>query len=89
MSEKVNFDGGCAYPVKLDFQGPCTNPLTGKSVQVNQTDSHIDLGLTKRDYFAGLAMQSLYSRDEAYESFDALAEDAYCMADAMIRTRKS
>lgn len=45
-------------------------------------------GMTLRDYFAAQAMQALYARDDAYEKFDATSEDAYRMADAMLRARQ-
>lgn len=99
MNQKAINDGGCAYPITLDFAGPSTNPLSGKPIAANHTDRHIDLGLTKRDYFAGLAMQA---RTSDYESCLSLARTAdakgssfatevaaqsYDMADAMIRAR--
>lgn len=88
MNQKAINDGGCAYPITMDFTGPSTNPLTGKPIAANHTDRHIDLGLTKRDYFAGLAMQS-YAYQHGNWSFELIANAAYDMADAMIRAREA
>ena len=46
-------------------------------------------GMTMRDYFAVKAMQSLNSREDyAYTPADAIALDAYALADAMMKARK-
>jgi len=46
-------------------------------------------GMTLRDYFAAKAMQSMNSRPD-YEDApaDAIALDAYALADAMMEARK-
>lgn len=87
-------DGRCAYPITMDFIGPSTNPLTGKPIAANHTDRHIDLGLTKRDWLAGLAMQAVISGRSAHYGgakmeIDEIAPQAYLMADAMIRAREA
>ena len=43
-------------------------------------------GLTIRDYFAAKAMQGLLASD-VYASKDKFAENAYAMADAMMKAR--
>jgi len=42
------------------------------------------LGLTKREYFAGLAMQGLASSAAEYSRFYEMAKDALAMADALL-----
>lgn len=45
-------------------------------------------GLTKREYFAGLAMQALITnrdREDEYADYDEVAMDAVEYADALIR----
>ena len=44
-------------------------------------------GLSLRDWFAGLAMQGMHTRDPELD-FGDIAELAYEQADAMIETRK-
>jgi hypothetical protein len=45
-------------------------------------------GMTLRDYFAAKAMQSMNSREDyAYVPADAIALDAYALADAMLKAR--
>ena len=48
-----------------------------------------ETGMTLRDYFAAKAMQSMNSRPD-YEDVpaDAIALDAYALADAMMEARK-
>ena len=53
---------------------------------------HYDLaenehGLTMRDYFAAKAMQAMTHRGESNEKF--VAEQAYLMADAMLKAREA
>ena len=46
-------------------------------------------GMTLRDYFAAKAMQSMNSRpDYADTPADAIALDAYTLADAMLKARE-
>ena len=47
-------------------------------------------GMTLRDYFAAKAMQSMNSREDyAYTPADAIALDAYALADAMLKAREA
>ena len=43
--------------------------------------------MTLRDWFAGLAMQGSRSRNSQYDSWNSLAEDAYEIADAILKER--
>lgn len=75
-----NIDGGPAFPcgrdVTLDQFAPC-------------------LGLSQRDYFAAKAMQGLLASGEADKICvqsdsdwpDAIASNAFSMADAMLKAR--
>ena len=44
----------------------------------------ISAGLTKREYFAALAMQACRSRNSSYASWSDLATDAVEIADALL-----
>ena len=44
------------------------------------------MGLTKREHFAGLAMQGIMANEEAYLTWSDLAKDAVAMADALLKT---
>jgi hypothetical protein len=46
-------------------------------------------GMGLRDYFAAKAMEGSRSRNSRYETWDALAKDAYEIADAMLRAREA
>ena len=48
-------------------------------------------GMTLRDYFAAKAMQGYFERLRAtqYVPHDQIAEDAYRMADAMLKARQA
>ena len=47
-------------------------------------------GMTLRDYFAAKAMQSMNSRQDYIDApADAIALDAYALADAMLKARES
>ncbi len=41
-------------------------------------------GLTKREFFAGMAMQANRSRSTTYESWEDLAKDSVEMADSLL-----
>jgi hypothetical protein len=46
-------------------------------------------GMTLRDYFAAKAMQSMNSREDYVDApADAIALDAYALADAMLAARE-
>jgi hypothetical protein len=47
-----------------------------------------DIGATLRDYNATRAMQAMLDPDTASTSFKDIADDAYKMADEMMRARK-
>lgn len=49
---------------------------------------HAQAGMTLRDYFAAKAMQGLLASD-VYAPKDKFAENAYAMADAMLKARKA
>ncbi len=47
-------------------------------------------GMTLRDYFAAKAMQSMNSREDYADTpADAIALDAYALADAMLKARQA
>lgn len=49
---------------------------------------YLDRGMTLRDYFAAKAMQAFYSRPDSDEwEPHEVAEDAYVIADAMLKAR--
>lgn len=56
------------------------------------TDWHIKHGgfardMTMRDYFAAKAMQTMLGWDNDHTNWNSYAEDAYKMADAMLKER--
>ena len=55
-----------------------------------KTGGFVQGNMTLRDHFAGLAMQSMNSRPD-YEDApaDAIALDAYTLADAMLKAREA
>lgn len=79
-------DGGPAFPVTRETDMRHHDEIT----------RHSDGGMTLRDYFAVGALQGALSKygfgklDEysAEECFAACAENAYSLADAMLRARK-
>jgi hypothetical protein len=46
-------------------------------------------GMALRDYFAAKAMQAMLGWDNDHTIWDSYAEDAYMMADAMLKARES
>ena len=42
-------------------------------------------GLTKREHFAGLAMQGLMADEEEYRQWSDLAKDSVAVADALLK----
>jgi hypothetical protein len=48
-----------------------------------------ELGMTLRDYFAAKAMQSLILLDYVHDNSDSIADKAYTMANAMLKTREA
>ena len=53
----------------------------GFAAQLNNGESIYSAGLTKREYFAGLAMQGMAASDLTYED---IAHDSVKMADAIL-----
>ncbi len=45
-------------------------------------------GISMRDYFAARAMQTMLGWDNDHTNWDSYAEDAYMMADAMLKARE-
>jgi hypothetical protein len=67
--------GGPAFPVQSVY------------IEDQQTNSQ---GMTLRDYFAAKAMQSMNSREDYVDApADAIALDAYALADAMLKAREA
>lgn len=59
------------------------DPMRGAEQSfTNQSPHELPTGLTKREYFAGLAMQGMASSDLTYED---IAHDAVKMADALLK----
>ena len=52
------------------------------------SDGWAHCGMTLRDYFAAKAMQTMCEEVSRYDQFQAVAKDAYKMADAMLEARK-
>jgi hypothetical protein len=67
----------------IAFPTPCYNEVTG---QMNGYSN----GMTLLDYFAAKAMQGLTSTldgDVQFVYYDKIAQDAYLIAEAMLRER--
>jgi hypothetical protein len=62
---------------------PSTEPIYRNDVIGVKENSGMDL----RDYFAGQAMQAMLGWDNDHTIWDSYAEDAYMMADAMLKAR--
>jgi hypothetical protein len=45
-------------------------------------------GMTLRDYFAAKAMQTMLGWDNDHTNWNSYAQDAYMMADAMLKARE-
>jgi len=61
---------------------------TGGWAFPTETDFTYQHGMTLRDYFAAKAMQAFYSRPDSDEwEPHEVAEDAYVIADAMLKAR--
>jgi hypothetical protein len=58
--------------------------------EITHLQKPLTAGMTLRDYFAAKAMQSMNSREDyVYAPADAIALDAYALADAMIKAREA
>ena len=64
-----------AYPIMYK------HPTTGLIVEHE--------GLDARDWFAGMAMQSLMADTSDYSPFEKIAEASYKLADEMMKARES
>jgi len=57
----------------------------------DRENGFIGEGMTLRDYFAAKALPVIYTEftndDESYANFDEIAEDAYRLADAMLKAK--
>jgi hypothetical protein len=60
----------------------CTYPIT---IEDNGNPSVTHLGLTKREYFAALAMQGLLACPDIAASRKAIAEEAVQQADELLK----
>ena len=70
----------------LAFPRPASrgnNYLTGEEDVVGDPQQ----GMTLRDYFAAKAMQTMLGWDNDHTNWNSYAEDAYKMADAMLKER--
>jgi len=60
-----------------------------KAFPYNDKTLSFQQGMDLRDWFAGLAMQSMNSRPDYEDApIDAIALDAYALADEMMKARK-
>jgi hypothetical protein len=50
-------------------------------------DSSVYMGMTLRDYFAGIALQTQQFLINPYNNTQAVASECYKMADAMLKAR--
>jgi len=74
--------GGSAFPA-LNFVVPYN--LNKQGVQrLGETQ-----GMTLRDYFAAKALQGMLANNERDTSFSCFADDAYKLADAMLKERNN
>ncbi|MFD2755977.1 hypothetical protein [Comamonas terrae] len=83
---QVFADGGPVHPVRLPVPGE-------KHANDEPVPTELHTGISLRDYFAGLAMQgylaSFDPHGEPVEYATKIAEDAYALADAMLKVRES
>jgi uncharacterized protein (DUF736 family) len=79
-------DSGPAFPVEIG-----TRPVGQNWHQTNNNTAQ-HYGLSLRDYFAAKAMQGLCADPSNHKLFsgpDEAAENAYLIADAMLKARKA
>ena len=67
--------GGPAFPYEIDLPNGDGSETT-----------HYSMGMTIRDWFAGMAMQGLLASTKT-NSAQVIAKDAYIIADAMLAQR--
>ena len=78
MSQPID-DGGPAFPFYLG---------------INHRESEYVKGMTMLDYFAAKALQGMLAADESYREYSAeegacIADQAYAIASAMLKSRKA
>lgn len=59
-------------------------PANPVRVPAKNAGTHVHTGLTKREYFAAMAMQGLLAQND-YSRMDILANDAVKQADAILK----
>jgi hypothetical protein len=60
------------------------NPIFPITVHLRDSETHIEWGLSKREYYAAMAMQGLLATDR-YQEIAIAAEDAVRYADVLIK----
>lgn len=73
-------DGGPAFPRPMAW--------IPEEMAVHGITADAQDGMTLRDWFAGQALSGMYSDGCPANTIDAIASDAYRIADAMIRARE-
>ena len=76
-------DGGPAFPRVV------TELVNDVDLNENFPETYSVGGMSLRDYFAAKAMQGHLAHGAEYATWQAFAEDAYAMADAMLAARKA
>jgi len=62
------------------------NPLAQGYYNINGEEKYINgIGLTKREYFAAMAFQSLITMERIKDNADTIAETAVKYADALLK----
>ena len=102
MTTRNKHDGGCAFPVwdatAMHRIGVAASQDIADSAERDReyirATAQAAQGMTLRDHFAGLALQAQLTAFWALEthhgwSDDAIAREAYSMADAMIKAREA
>jgi hypothetical protein len=57
--------------------------------EITHLQKPLTAGMTLRDYFAAKAMQNMTYRLDEGISYEGIAEDAFVMADAMMKARET
>ena len=77
-------DGGPAFPVPMFTRQADGQPMTAGEFFEGGN------GMTLRDWFAGMALQGMFSNSSIIDTFSAhktMSDEAYKVADAMIKAR--
>ena len=69
---------------KIETGGPAF-PILAEQAD----DGWAHVGMTLRDYFAAKVMQTMCEEVSRYDQFKSVANDAYKMADAMLKARSA